>query len=114
MQVAARAAESLQPGDTGGIHSLSGATARALLPQLCSWASGLPDQAMAYGLMPSQASPLRMPNWSPSAIQTALWSGSTWLRIELQVALLYLLACQKKITGRPWYRTMAGLLMRFA
>src|SRR5205823_12493521 len=102
MQVAAWAAESLQPGDTGGIHSFSGATARALAAQLGNWPDGLPDQAIAYGLMPSQASPLRMPNWSPSAIQTASWPGSTWLRIALQVPLSNILACQKKITGLPW------------
>src|ERR671936_2082117 len=101
MQVAERAALSLHPGETGGMYSLSGATAAALAPQLGSWPAGLPDQAMAYGLMPSQASPARMLKLSPSAIQTALCAGSTWLRMALQVRLSMVLACQKKITGRP-------------
>ena len=80
---------------------MSGATAAALAAQLGSWPAGLPDQAIEYGLMPSQASPLRMLKLSPSAIQTAECPGSTWLRMMLQVALSYLPACQKKMTGRP-------------
>jgi hypothetical protein len=39
---------------------------------------------------------------SPSAIQTELWFGSTWLRMALQVPLSKVLTDQKKITGRPW------------
>src|SRR5918911_117428 len=102
MQVALRAALSSQPGDTGGMYSLSGAMPRALAAQLGSCAAGLPDQAMAYGEMPSQASPASTPKLSPSAIQMAVWPGSTALRMALQVALSKVLTRQKKITGRPW------------
>src|SRR5438132_4508347 len=102
MHVGERAAESLQPGDTTGFQSLSGAMLRATLAQRGSWPAGSPAQAMAYGLMPSQASPLMMLKWSPSASHTELWSGSTCERIELHVPLSKVLDCQKKITGWPW------------
>src|SRR5438105_4502376 len=102
MHVGARAAVSSQPGETTGFHSLSGATLRATPAQRGSCEAGSADHAIAYGLMPSQASPPRMPNWSPSAIQTDVWFGSTCERIWLQVALSKVLACQKKITGCPW------------
>src|SRR5882672_4305526 len=102
MHVVARAAESLQPGETTGFQSLSGATERATLAQRGSCPAGSPDQATAYGLMPSQASPESRLKLSPSASQTWLWSGSTWLRMALQVPLSNVAEPQKKITGLPW------------
>src|SRR5579859_1150511 len=99
MQVGARAAESLQPGETTGFHSLSGATLRATLPQRDNCDAGSTDQAIAYGLMPSQASPLKMSRLSPSANQMDAWFGSTWERIEVHMALSKVLDCQKKMTG---------------
>src|SRR3979411_1656306 len=101
MHVGERAALSLQPGDTTGFHSFSGATLRATFAQRTICPAGSADQAIAYGLMPSQASPPRMLKLSPSAIHTARCSGSTWARILFQVALSKVPARQKKITGRP-------------
>src|SRR5713226_3852212 len=102
MQVGARAALSLQPGDTTGFHNLSGAIERTALDQRTVCPAGSAAQAMAYGLMPSHASPPRMLKLSPSAIHTARWLGSTCARISFHVALSKVLARQKKITGRPW------------